>query len=82
MSRPRAVVSPYYTRQDMGTGGIVSGSGKGAASPHLETPEGLRAMALHAVRLAVAIPGDAGAKRLLEARELEARAAALERDGG
>jgi len=40
-------------------------------------------MALHAVRLAVAIPGDPGAKRPLEyARELEARATALERDGG
>jgi hypothetical protein len=44
----------------------VSGSGKGSASPGVETPEGLRAMALHAVRLAVAIPSDPGAKRFLE----------------
>ena len=77
------MVSPYYTREEMGTGGIVSGSGKGSASPGVETPEGLRAMALHAVRLAVAIPSDPGAKRFLEfARELEARATALGRDGG
>jgi hypothetical protein len=61
----------------------VSGSGKGSASSGVETPEGLRAMALRAVRLAAAIPGDAGAKRLLElAGELEARAVELERGGG
>jgi hypothetical protein len=61
----------------------VPGSGKGAASPGVETPDGLRALAQRAVRLAAAIPGDEGAKRLLAfAGELEARAVELERGGG
>jgi hypothetical protein len=61
----------------------VSGSRKGAASPGVETPDGLRTLAQRAIRLAEAIPADDGAERLLEfARELEARATALEGDGG
>ena len=48
------------------------------ASP-VETAGGLREMALRARRLALTIPGDEGAKRLLGfATELDARADALE----
>jgi hypothetical protein len=45
-----------------------------------ETPENLRQRAAHARWLANELPWDEGAPRLLDyARELEARAAALER---
>jgi hypothetical protein len=80
----RCVASLLHPRNySTGTGGILSGSRKGAASPIVETPDGLRTLAQRAIRLAAAIPSDDGARRRLEfARELEARATALERDGG
>jgi hypothetical protein len=52
--------------------------GRDLPAPQVETPDGLRAMAHHARRLAMGISGDEGAKRLLEfASELETRAEAL-----
>jgi hypothetical protein len=57
----------------------VPRSGRELPSTQVETPNGLRAMATRARRLAATIPGDEGAARLLEfARELEARADALD----
>ena len=54
-------------------------SGRDLPAAQVETPAGLRAMAQRAVRLAMGIPGDQGAERLLEfAKELEARPDALE----
>jgi hypothetical protein len=48
-------------------------------APDVETVGGLREMAEHARRLALLIPGDEGANRLLGfATELDARANALE----
>jgi len=53
--------------------------GRDLPASQVETPEGLRTMARRAHRLAMDIPDDESAKRLLAfASELEARAEALE----